>query len=85
MLRCWQLLAAVAAEAKGVPAGSYAARKAALIRGARRYLEQGHSSYMQAIIQQNRSEVMLPSSPPPVPPMAAHHALRIRMVGEDNP
>ena len=57
MLRCWQLLAAVVAEAKDVPASSYAARKAALIRGARRYLEQGHANYMQVIIQQNRSEV----------------------------
>lgn len=77
MLRCWQLLAAVAAEAKDVPASSYAARKAALIRGARRYLEQGHASYMQTIIQQNRSEVCLPSSPPAWPPTRTPKPLKV--------
>ena len=66
MLRCWQLLAAVLAEAKEVPVSNHSARKGALIRGSRRYLERSHESYMQAIIQQNRGEVA------PPPPWHAH-------------
>lgn len=58
MLRCWQLLSAVLSTAKDIPVSNHSRRKCALIRGSRRYLERGHDSYMQAIIQQNRSEVL---------------------------
>jgi hypothetical protein len=56
MQRCWQLLAAVAAAALDMPVTQHGARKAALLRGARQYLERGHAAYMQTIIQSHRSE-----------------------------
>ena len=57
MQRCWQLLAAVAAEALDMPAGQHGARRAALLQGSRQYLQRGHAAYMQIIIQSHRSEV----------------------------
>ena len=57
MQRCWQLLAAVAADALDMPAGQHGARKAALLNGSRQYLQRGHAAYMQTIIQSHRSEV----------------------------
>ena len=57
MQRCWQLLAAVAADALAMPASQHGARKAALLQGSLQYLQRGHAAYMQTIIQSHRSEV----------------------------
>ncbi len=59
MQRCWQLLAAVAADALDMPASQHGARKAALLQGSVQYLQRGHAAYMQTIIQSHRSEVRL--------------------------
>ena len=72
MQRCWQLLAAVAAEALDMPASQHGARKAALLRGARQYLERGHAAYMQTIIQSHRSEAR--------PPAVVHALAKTRLV-----
>ena len=64
MQRCWQLLVAVAAAVLDMPASQHGARKAALLRGARQYLERGHAAYMQTIIQSHRSEACPPITSP---------------------
>lgn len=56
MRMLWDVLARIAAAAEA-RAGAGAARTQALLRGARKYLEDGHVTYLQNTIQSNRAQV----------------------------
>ena len=55
--RCWDLLGAVVAPAASIPPGSASDRAAAMVEGARRYLEAGHVQHVQGAIQASRIQV----------------------------
>ena len=57
MRMLWDVLARILAGAEGGRAESGAARTQALLAGARRYLEDGHVTYMQNTIAGNRAQV----------------------------
>jgi hypothetical protein len=58
MRTCWQLLSSIAQEAAAHGAGQgTAGAAAAMLKGAQRYLEQGHVSHMQRTIQADRAQV----------------------------
>ena len=56
MRMLWDVLARIAAAAEA-RTGAGAARTQALLRGARKYLEEGHVTYLQNTIQANRAQV----------------------------
>lgn len=55
MRTCWQLLQSIAKEAAAAQGAG--ATAAAMVKGAQKYLEQGHTSYMQRAIQADRAQV----------------------------
>ena len=56
MRMLWDVLARIAAAAEA-RAGAGAARTQEALRGARKYLEDGHVTYLQNTIQSNRAQV----------------------------
>ncbi len=67
MRMLWGVLARILAGA-GEGAKSGAARTAGLLAGARRYLEDGHVTYMQNVIAANRAQARFHKYPPAWPP-----------------
>ncbi len=55
MRTCLQLLQSIAKEAAAAQGAG--ATAAAMVKGAQKYLEQGHTSYMQRAIQADRAQV----------------------------
>ncbi|KAK9915316.1 hypothetical protein WJX75_007541 [Coccomyxa subellipsoidea] len=62
MRMLWDVLARIAAAAEA-RTGAGAARTQALLRGARKYLEEGHVTYLQNTIQANRAQASLGGAP----------------------
>lgn len=60
MRTCWQLLCSIAQEAAAHGAGQGTAGATfAMLKGAQQYLEQGHVSHMQRVIQADRAQVFI--------------------------
>lgn len=64
MQRVWQLLGSIVSEGGGPGGAAGGRRAAALVRGARQHLQQGHAAYLRNIILAHRTQVR--SSPPPL-------------------
>lgn len=61
MRMLWDVLARIATAGEA-GAGAGAAHTQALLRGARKYLEEGHVTYLQNMIHANRAQVACPAS-----------------------
>ncbi|KAK9867148.1 hypothetical protein WJX84_008824 [Apatococcus fuscideae] len=77
--RCWDLLDAVVSPAESIPVTANRAvdRAAAMVEGARRYLEVGHVQHVQGAIQASRIQARLGGEPSRMAQIQAF--LRLRM------